>query len=70
MVCIEQIRSLEISEVEKQSRINLYNEKGMVKAQGVNNVIGYVKEADLYDEENQPKTLEEAENILNAKSKI
>jgi len=66
---IEQIRSLEISEVEKQSRINLYNEKGMVKAQGVNNVIGYVKEADLYDEENQPKTLEEAETFLMQRAK-
>lgn len=41
----------------------------MVKAQGVNNVIGYVKEADLYDEENQPKTLEEAETFLMQRAK-
>lgn len=66
---IEQIRSLDISENEKQSRIDLYTKKDMIKALGVNNIIGYVKESDLYDEENQPKTLEEAEIFLMKRSK-
>lgn len=50
---------LELSEEELEERENLYETKGMIAATGEDGKDGYIKESDLYDEANQPKTIED-----------
>lgn len=66
---VTQIKSLNISNEDKQTRINLYTEKNMIKAVGENNIEGYVSLDDLYDNENQPKTPEQAVAFMNKRAK-
>lgn len=66
---VTQIKGLNISNEEKQTRINLYTDKNMIKAVGENNVEGYVSLNDLYDNENQPKTPEQAVTFMNKRAK-
>lgn len=51
---------IKIPKVELKERQELYNSKGMIPAVGLDNVEGYVVEADLYDFDSQPNTPEEA----------
>ena len=48
---------------------NISDEPDLIKAIGVDGVEGYVKKIDLYDEENQPNTPEEAIEYMRNKSK-
>lgn len=66
---VAQILSLDIDETEKQERLKLYETKNMIKAVGLNNVEGYIIESELYDEENQPKTPQEATLYMNKRAK-
>lgn len=50
---------LELQQSELEERETLYETKGMIAATGENNKDGYIKESDLYDEANQPKTIED-----------
>ena len=44
-------------------------EPDLMAVVGINNVEGYVKKSDLYDEENQPTTLEEVEAYMQKRQK-
>jgi len=56
-----------ISSEELNERMHLYETKAMISAIGLNNTHGYVSLNDLYDTQNEPKTLEEA--IMYGKAK-
>ncbi|MGL5718442.1 MAG: hypothetical protein ACRCX2_35890 [Paraclostridium sp.] len=66
---VKDINTLNINEEEKEIRINLYTNKNMIKAVGENEVEGYISLNDLYDEENQPQTPEEAIAFMQVRAK-
>lgn len=50
---------LELPQSELEEREILYETKGMIAATGEDNKDGYIKESDLYDEANQPQTIDD-----------
>ncbi|MBH7954927.1 hypothetical protein I6A67_17235, partial [Clostridioides difficile] len=49
---------------------DIIEEPNLIYAQGENNVKGYVKKNDLYDEENQPQNPKEAVAYMKEKRKL